>query len=253
MVFSFFKKKEQEPEKAEPIKPRIVQPKPPAGSATSTSAKAPVEMAAAPEPVESAPVKEDLPPLDFSTMSEGYIEVVESSELLSPQMEEAAILYANDQVEAAIATLASHVESAEGHHALDTWLMLFDLYQITGRKPEFDDLALKFVVEFERTAPVWQGAQKPAAKPTPAKAAANSVILPENLTVDGLARFNAEIDKLLGTKGATLRCDFGRVKQIESDAAQAMLGKSSCSRKRAASFRRLMPRLLRHSYAAALK
>jgi ABC-type transporter Mla MlaB component len=41
------------------------------------------------------------------------------------------------------------------------WLALFDLLQRAGDKAAFDQFALQYVVQFERSAPGWEAAEKP--------------------------------------------------------------------------------------------
>jgi anti-anti-sigma regulatory factor len=84
-----------------------------------------------------------------------------SSEQLSPDsnnfpaLYEAAILYAADCYEAAQETLKEHLKTADGKDSIRTWLMLFDLYQLTHNRKEFDALSMLFTVKFERSPPVW--------------------------------------------------------------------------------------------------
>jgi anti-anti-sigma regulatory factor len=84
-----------------------------------------------------------------------------SSEQLSPDsnsfpaLYEAAILYAADCYDAARETLKDHLKTKDGKDSLRTWLMLFDLYQLTHNRREFDTLSMLFTVKFERSPPVW--------------------------------------------------------------------------------------------------
>ena len=75
---------------------------------------------------------------------------------IAPTIEEPAILFANGQVEEALAALLRSVREADlGASTLQAWLMLFDLYQHLGMRAEFEVLALKFVTKFERSPPAW--------------------------------------------------------------------------------------------------
>ncbi len=84
-----------------------------------------------------------------------------SSEQLSPDsnnfpaLYEAAILYAADCYDAAQETLKEHLKTKDGKDSIRTWLMLFDLYQLTHNRKEFDALSMLFTVKFERSPPVW--------------------------------------------------------------------------------------------------
>jgi len=245
VVFSFFKKKEVEPDIPQPKQPRIVQPRPPAAPAASAQtavveSPAPGDVSAdykAPEP--------DRAPLEFntigpSTISGARIDVVDGSDLLSPAVEQAAICFANDQVDDAIAILADDIQQNSAAHGLDTWLMLFDLYQMRNRHADFDELALRFVVAFERSAPVWQEdagkSDKPAtAAATPAKAGGPYFMFQNNLTAESI---EAQLDQLekLAFAGAPVRVDFSRVEQIESAAASAIVARWAKFKRKKARF-----------------
>lgn len=85
---------------------------------------------------------------------------------IAPIIEEPAILFANGQVEEALAALLRSVREADlGVSALQAWLMLFDLYQHLGMRAEFEALALEFVAKFERSPPAWIESE---ARPDPA-------------------------------------------------------------------------------------
>jgi ABC-type transporter Mla MlaB component len=72
-------------------------------------------------------------------------------------VEETAILFANGQVEQALAKLVESVrKTGPGTPELQEWLMLFDLYQHLGSRAEFEELALEFIVKFERSPPAWR-------------------------------------------------------------------------------------------------
>lgn len=205
----------------------MVQPKPLPG--VQPVVEAAVEPADEPEKAASR----DLPILDFTTIgpttvSGGKIDVVETSDVLSPAMEQAAVCFANDQIDDAIAILAADIQTAEGHHALDTWLMLFDLYQMRNRHAEFDELALQFVVAFERSAPVWQAAGSNKANTSSAapqaKAGGPYFLFPQNVISDGIDALLDQLEKHT-LNGVSVRVDFGRIEQIEPAAAAAIVAR----------------------------
>ena len=157
MVFSFFKRKGEASQTLIPPKP--VAPKPPAGGVSTV-----------PAPV--APADMDL--VEFEDLSyDGSGATAESHSAV----EEAAILYANERVTEAVATLLSFIKENAESRELHPWLLLFDLYQTQNMKQPFDELSMEFVVRFERSAPVWEGPRQaaPAAKPAPKRGIASSV------------------------------------------------------------------------------
>ena len=71
-------------------------------------------------------------------------------------IEEAAILFANDQDNLVESILLSAIHDDSLGSALRiTWWMLFDFYQILGKQTEFDNLALGYAGKFETSPPTW--------------------------------------------------------------------------------------------------
>jgi anti-anti-sigma regulatory factor len=90
---------------------------------------------------------------------------------LGPSLENAALMFAHGNPAAATAALSHALDTPERKQAL-VWACLFDLFARAGDRAMFDDLALKFVVQFERSAPAWdEMTGRPAAPTKPANAA----------------------------------------------------------------------------------
>jgi ABC-type transporter Mla MlaB component len=73
-----------------------------------------------------------------------------------PELEEAAILFANgddDGAEAGLMEVLGPQGSRINHD--ETWLTLFDLYRATGRQDRFETAAIEFAGRFGRSAPQW--------------------------------------------------------------------------------------------------
>lgn len=154
VAFSLFGKKPEPP-----AKPAAKQAAPPAAPAPS-------------RPAVSKP-SPDLPPapnkepesLDFTASGAievreedlpGQFEIRESSATLHPVVEEAAILFANGQDEAALATLEAAVDAGGLGSADDqVWAMRFDLYQLMGMRELFDKRALEYSMKYEKSPPTW--------------------------------------------------------------------------------------------------
>jgi anti-anti-sigma regulatory factor len=83
----------------------------------------------------------------------GRIEVDETPEL-SPSLENAALMFAHGNATAATAALAHALDTSERVQPM-VWMCLFDLHGRNGDRTAFEELALKFVVQFERSAPAW--------------------------------------------------------------------------------------------------
>lgn len=75
---------------------------------------------------------------------------------LPGEMEEAAILYANGQSDAAAASLRRAISEVDlGGFQQLAWLMLLDLLQVTHDKAGFESLALDYAARFESSPPAW--------------------------------------------------------------------------------------------------
>lgn len=161
MVFSLFGKK-----------PPPASAKPAAKKVPARPAKPP---AAKPEPAPAAPEpKEELESLDFTSpgaievreVHEDNIEIRESAATAHPVIEEAAILYANGQDEAALASLEAAVATNNlGPDNDQAWAMLFDLYQLMEKREAFEQRALEYSVEFEKSPPTWVESQRQPLNP----------------------------------------------------------------------------------------
>ena len=85
------------------------------------------------------------------------IEVSETNPGLCAVLENAALLYAAGQGEPARATLAEGIQNDHDTRLSPlAWLAMFDLLQRANQRAAFDQLALQYVVQFERSAPGWE-------------------------------------------------------------------------------------------------
>jgi anti-anti-sigma regulatory factor len=72
-----------------------------------------------------------------------------------PTAQEAAILYAANQADAAIQLLKHEIKDPVGRNNKQAWLMLFELYHLAQNHAEFDTLSMLFTVKFEQSPPAW--------------------------------------------------------------------------------------------------
>jgi anti-anti-sigma regulatory factor len=82
-----------------------------------------------------------------------------------PVAQEAAVLYAANYPDAAIQILKEEIKEAAGRANKQAWLMLFDLYQSSQNRKEFDALAMLYTVKFEQSPPPWAEAGEAAGEP----------------------------------------------------------------------------------------
>jgi ABC-type transporter Mla MlaB component len=83
--------------------------------------------------------------------------------------EEAAILYASGQVEAAEHALRASLADAGRNDRLPWW-MLFDLYQARGREQDFESVAIDYASRFETSPPPYLPPAPPSASPAASQA-----------------------------------------------------------------------------------
>jgi ABC-type transporter Mla MlaB component len=83
------------------------------------------------------------------------IEVVEAVGGLAPELEEAAVLYANGKIGETAALLNRYLLDHPDGRDPQPWYMLFDLYELSDQIEPFEDAAVEFAVKFERSPPTW--------------------------------------------------------------------------------------------------
>lgn len=215
MAFSFFKKAPaSQVENRKPARP-------------STPAPAPAEES---RPLESEaigdrPSSAGLISLDFASRDpldgarrtgKGELQVQDVSSGLHPVVEEAAMLFANGDDEAALSVLERATFDDMGSSTEQVWSMLFDLCHALGRVDAFEAHALAYAERFERSAPTWPS--------SPAKGAAGG---PPMLTLSGklTAASRSTIDQIdrLCSKAHVVRVDVARLQHVDEEGARLLL------------------------------
>jgi anti-anti-sigma regulatory factor len=138
-----------------------------------------------------------------------------------PPLYEAAILYSADCYDAAELVLKENLRTKEGKDSLRVWLMLFDLYQLTNNRKEFDALSMLFTVKFERSPPVWTSATE-ASDPRRKEKRERKDFFPISPTPDG--GLLGEIDKFeaFAKEMGSCRIGFEKVKSIHNEEAELL-------------------------------
>lgn len=170
---------------------------------------------------EAAPRRSD--ELDFiqtqdpnSMTSRPRIEVKEASHEIPPAIEQAAMLYSIEQAEAASGVLEAAVRTEDlGRFVPRAWGMLFELYQVEGRRQDFDRLAAEFAAKFETSPPTWSaGDEAPSVVAEPK--------LPANKTAVSLsgvlgAKSEASLSQVLkiAEKNPVVRLNVGKVTEVD--------------------------------------
>lgn len=93
------------------------------------------------------------------------IEVSQVGEVLGVALENAVLLFASGHPDAARDMLAEGIDAdPDTSRSQFAWLVLFDLLQRAGDRDAYESLALRYVLAFECTAPLWD---ESAAAPPP--------------------------------------------------------------------------------------
>ena len=153
--------------------------------------------------------------------TENADEILINGATLPPELEEAAILYANGQANAAAATLKQAISTGSlGTGSQQAWLMLFDVYAGSGLKAEFDSLSLDFAAQYEQSPPAWRddSPNNECDKPT---AAGVSVLFPAMVDA-GISKQLEQMRKAIAGKRA-LVLEFVSVQSIDHTAAAALV------------------------------
>ncbi len=136
--------------------------------------------------------------------------------LLAQRIEEASLLHASRQPQAATALLLEAVaQRTNADSELLAWTMLLELASAAGSQPQFEELALRYAQRFETSPPQWR-------VPLPAAAAAAPVLAYRGkLTASAapaLARFGQ-----LAQPHAAFRIDLGSVSEVDADGCSLLL------------------------------
>ena len=103
----------------------------------------------------SPPADMDIP--DFSISNLFSVDPAEAQAQADPELEEAAIRFANGDDAGAEAGLLNALQGDDvAPDAADRWAgALFDMYRATGQQSSFDSVAIDYAMRFGRSAPAW--------------------------------------------------------------------------------------------------
>jgi ABC-type transporter Mla MlaB component len=216
MVFSLFKK---QPEKMVP-RPAVV-PRPAAGSKDT---KAPVgEQAREESPKETSPSGFS----DFG-FTESSLDFQVNDLVIDPinePAEEAAVLFADNQDQAAQKVLEEALKSHQSAQAERLWLMLFDLYRISGQQAAFEAISIDYARAYEKSPPIWGGGAESepseAANTSTSKGRGGSVLFKGNILGSNASSFDAVRQAL--EKNPSVRLDIAKVKQVDAEGSAILL------------------------------
>jgi len=200
------------------------------GKKPESKAPPPVPTPASSKPGDSAAWRPELSSIDFTAGGEvgrgqaaAGMEVQEAGGGMSPAAEEAAVLYANGSVEHAEDVLSGMLESPEGgaHCGEGLWMMLLDLYRLTGQQTRFDATVIEYATCFEKSPPPWEDLSSQAERRAPG--GPPLVNLSGSLSSQAAQQF-AQME-VIGRKSRAIRIDLGKLRGID-DAGCALLWKT---------------------------
>jgi hypothetical protein len=149
------------------------------------------------------------------------IEVTQGQAGMCAVLENAVLLYASGHADQALPLLARGVqEDEETKRSPLAWLALFDLLQRAGNRAAFEQLALLYVVRFERSAPSWDERARPPAVQR-AATAGGYIAITGKLTAASGTHFEA-LKRAIVRNDSQARFDLAAVTEFDDGGARAL-------------------------------
>ncbi|HEY8023969.1 MAG TPA: STAS domain-containing protein [Burkholderiaceae bacterium] len=151
--------------------------------------------------------------LSSETVGGGAVAI--SASEAAPVIEEAAILFANGQMEMVEHVLQAAIdEDSLGSATIIVWRMLFDLYQITGNQAQFDHLSIEYANKFETSPPAWLESDQ-SEKPNVSAPAGVTPTVSFSAALDASIVKQLEKAQNLAEKSRVLRLEFAKVVSVD--------------------------------------
>lgn len=143
-------------------------------------------------------------------------ELADPSAVLAQRIDEASLLHASRQPEAATALLLEAVAQRNGSdRELLAWTMLLELSIAAGSQPQFEELALRYAQRFETSPPQWRSAPPASAAAPPVLAYRGKLA---SSAAPALARFGQ-----LAQAHAAFRLDLDGVTEVDAAGCSLLL------------------------------
>ncbi len=139
-----------------------------------------------------------------------------------PVTQEAAVLHAANHTAAAESLLRAETRDPAGRTNRQAWLMLFDLFEVTQNRAEFDALSMLYTVRFEQSPPVWAGGAEAAIDPRRAQSRERKDFFALKPSAGG--ELAEEIEKFLAfaEEMGTVRLDVSKVASMTATEAELL-------------------------------
>jgi ABC-type transporter Mla MlaB component len=189
--------------------------------------------------------------IEWSSPGQPSFEVAQANPGLCAVLEDAALRFASGHAAQARALLEEGVQT--DHDAKLSplaWLALFDLQQRAGDKTAFDQFALQYVVQFERSAPGWEARDKPQSG---TRATGGGYIgLTGNLTAAVATQLDS-LRRAMGKELREVRLDLLSVTGFDDDGARLLAQALAEARRRKVALTLQRAEKLKVPLEAALK
>lgn len=142
----------------------------------------------------------------------------------SPVIEEAAILFANEQTDLVEQMLMDAIaEDQLGTATRAVWWMLFDLYQVLGGDQKFESLSIDYASKFETSPPAWRAAGASPMEVAPVKSGTIPSVAFSGVLDSSIARQLERVQKL-SAKAQVFKLEFARVTEVDPVGCVLLLG-----------------------------
>lgn len=173
------------------------------------------------------PPRTELSSVDFSgadsfrlfSVAGGHVQVHEGGSGLGALYEEAAVLYANGNAREAQAILEASTNDVDVVTGIGVWMMLLDLYQLTGQRENFEARVLDYARRFECSPPPWVDLS--GSRPSRKADVIPLINLSGSLNAQSAQQFQQL--RLIGHRSGALRLDFRRLKSIDDHGCKLLL------------------------------
>jgi ABC-type transporter Mla MlaB component len=190
--------------------------------------------------------------VDWSASTPAPIEVAHANPGLCNVLENAALMYASGQAPMARTLLEEGVTSDEDTRlSALAWLALFDLLQRAGDRAAFDQFALQYVVQFERSAPAWEDRTSGMATEAP-KAVGGYIAVTGRLSGDGFGPLEG-LRRALDKRVPRARVDLSQVFEFDDSGARALADLLGRARREHVELTLQRPEKLRAAVEAAVQ
>ena len=161
------------------------------------------------------------------------IEVGQTNPGLCAVLENAALLYAGGHAQPARDVLEEGVKNdPETQSSPLAWLALFDLQQRANDRSAFDELALRYVMQFERSSPGWEeNISSLTPVESPKSTSGGYAVLTGKLTAATLRQIEA-LRRTMAKDGVNAKLDLGSVAGFDDAGAKLLADALAEARKR---------------------